>query len=413
MDVSRRKLLGVVAGGGVLGVAASGTAAAMAKVPAAYAADMRMATPFDGEHQAGIVSPQQDRLQFAAFDVLTTDRAALRELLAEWTATARRLTQGREVRTGGGTSGTLDAPPDDTGEAIGLPAAGLTVTFGVGPSLFDDRFGLADRRPAALVDLPHFASDDLDPERTGGDLCIQACAYDEQVALHAIRNLARMGAGVVRMRYVQLGHVRTTGVQAAGTTPRNLMGFKDGTSNLDSTRDALVADQVWVQPGDGPAWMTGGSYLVSRRIRMTIETWDRTSLREQEAVFGRSKVTGAPLSGGNEQSEPDFAAAGPGGGPAIPVDAHVRLAHPSHNGGAQLLRRGYNYADGLDRTGYLDAGLFFLAYQRDPRTQFVRIQQRLAATDSLNEYIRHVGSGIWAVPPGPAPGRPWAAALLA
>ena len=413
MEVSRRRLLGVLAGGGAAGIAASGTAAAMARVPAAYAADVRLATPFDGEHQAGVTTPQQDRLHFAAFDVLTGDRAALRQLLAEWTDTARRLTQGRDVMTSGEAGGTPDAPPDDTGEAMGLPAAGLTLTLGVGPSLFDGRFGLADRRPAALADLPHFASDDLDPERSGGDLCIQACAYDEQVALHAVRNLARMGAGVVQLRYVQLGHVRTTGVQAAGTTPRNLLGFKDGTSNLDSTKEALTAEQVWVQPGDGPAWMAGGSYLVTRRIRMTVETWDRTSLREQEAVIGRTKTTGAPLSGGNEQSEPDLAAAGPAGGLAIAPDAHVRLAHPSRNGGAQLLRRGYNYVDGLDRTGYLDAGLFFMAYQRDPRRQFTRIQQALAADDALNEYIRHVGSGLWAVPPGPAAGRPWAAALLA
>lgn len=158
--------------------------------------------------------------------------------------------------------------------------------------------------------------------------------------------------------------------------------------------------------------MVGGSYLVSRRIRMTIETWDRSSLREQEAVVGRHKGTGAPLGKQAEHDEPDFAATGDDGEPLIAADAHVRLAHPDHNAGAHLLRRGYSFADGVDRLGRMDAGLFFLAYQRDPRRQFVPIQQRLARSDSLNEYIKHESSGLWACPPGVGPGGSWGDTLL-
>jgi deferrochelatase/peroxidase EfeB len=196
-------------------------------------------------------------------------------------------------------------------------------------------------------------------------------------------------------------------------TPRNLFGFKDGTANLKAEEPDLLREHLWVQPGDGPDWMTGGSYLVTRKIRMIIETWDRTSLREQEAIVGRTKGSGAPLSGGGEFDEPDFALQSEGE-PVIPEVAHVRLAHPSTNNGARMLRRGYNFVDGSDGLGRLNAGLFFIAYQRDPRTAFVPVQQQLARHDVMNEYLRHVSSGLFAVPPGVTGGDDfWGAALLA
>jgi deferrochelatase/peroxidase EfeB len=314
--------------------------------------------------------------------------------------------------------GIPEAPPDDTGEAIGLSPARLTLTFGVGPTLFRDadgrdRFGLADRRPPALEDLPEFAGDELDPARSGGDLCIQACADDPQVAVHAVRNLARIGFGTVRVRWSQLGFGRTSSTSSAQHTPRNLMGFKDGTHNVTAEDADLLADHVWARAEDGASWMAGGSYLVARRIRMTVETWDRVSLAEQEAVFGRDKREGAPLTGTREHDEPDFAAIRPDGSPVMPATSHVRLAHPAQNGGAHMLRRGYSYVDGSDTLGRLDAGLFFLAYQRDPRTSFVPVQQRLARADALNEYIRHTGSAVFAVPPGAREGEHWAQALFA
>ncbi|MFD0473863.1 iron uptake transporter deferrochelatase/peroxidase subunit [Nonomuraea thailandensis] len=331
-------------------------------------------------------------MHFVAFDVTTGSRAELVDLLQEWTAAAARLTQGKEAGSFGAAGGSPEAAPDDTGEALGLPASGLTLTIGFGPSLFDRRFGLAARRPAALADLPKFPGEQLIPELSGGDLCVQACAHDPQVAVHAIRNLARIGFGKVSVRWSQLGFGRTSSTSRAQVTPRNLMGFKDGTNNMKLEDAALLRDQLWAAAPDGAGWMAGGTYLVTRKIRMTIETWDRTSLREQEEIFGRDKGEGAPAGKRKEFDPVDLTAMKP--------DAHVRLAHPSSHGNAHLLRRGYNYVDGSDGLGRLDAGLFFIAYQRDPRKQFVPVQMALARTDPLNEYIKHVSSGLFACPPG-------------
>ncbi len=393
---------------GFLGLAGStaGGLAVGAGVGLAVADDGGDAGPavvaFDGLHQAGIVTPTQDRLHIAAFDVVEgTTRADLRELLQAWTAAARRMTAGRAV--GSGVEGAALAPPDDTGEAYDLPAARLTVTFGFGPTLFDDRFGLGARRPAALEPLPALPGDALDPSRSGGDLCVQACADDPQVAFHAVRNLARLGRGTVVMRWSQLGFGRTSKTSDAQQTPRNLMGFKDGTNNVTAEDAAGLEQHVWVGR-EAPDWMRGGTYLVTRRIRMLIEVWDRASLREQERTFGRTKVAGAPLGAVAERDPVDLRARGADGHPVIPARAHIRLAAPSENGGVRILRRGYSFTDGFDpELGQLDAGLFFIAFQRDAHRQFVALQTRLGRDDALNEYIKHVGSGLFAVPGGAAP----------
>ncbi|MGV4986975.1 iron uptake transporter deferrochelatase/peroxidase subunit [Streptomyces sp. NRAIS4] len=390
---SRRALIGWGGAGLALGAAAAGGAVAMTRAgndvdPAA--AEAGGAVQFHGAHQAGIATPVQDRLHFAAFDVKTDDREEFVQLLKDWTAAARRMSAGKPVGEGA-FGGLAEAPPDDTGEALGLKPSRLTLTVGFGPSLFD-RFGLADRRPEALVDLPKFPGDNLDKVRTGGDLCVQACADDPQVAVHAIRNLARIGFGKVAIRWSQLGFGKTSSTTPDAQTPRNLMGFKDGTRNIAGTETDRLKKFVWVGEGDGPAWMTGGSYLVARRIRMNIETWDRTSLQEQEDVFGRDKREGAPVGKAKERDEPFLKAMKP--------DAHVRLAHPDANDGITILRRGYSFTDGTDGLGRLDAGLFFLAYQRDVRKGFIPLQRRLSAHDALNEYIQHVGSAVFAVPPG-------------
>ncbi|MYT44852.1 Dyp-type peroxidase, partial [Streptomyces sp. SID5471] len=250
-------------------------------------------------------------------------------------------------------------------------------------------------RPAALVDLPRFPGDNLDPARGGGDLCVQACADDPQVAVHAIRNLARIGFGKVAVRWSQLGFGKTSSTTPDAQTPRNMFGFKDGTRNIAGTDAKALEQHVWVGARDekgGGAWMAGGSYLVARRIRMHIETWDRTSLREQEDIFGRDKGEGAAVGRKNEHDAPHL--------PSMPPTSHVRLAHPDSNDGIRILRRGYSFTDGTDGLGRLDAGLFFLAYQRDVRQGFVPLQQRLARHDALNEYIQHVGSALFAIPPG-------------
>jgi deferrochelatase/peroxidase EfeB len=369
--------------------------------------------PFFGARQAGVATPAQQRLAFAAYDVVNPDRSALQELLKTWTAAATAMCEGRMVP---GDSTTPAAPPADTGEAVGLPAANLTITIGFGPSLFDARFGLAGRRPAALADLPHFPREQLDENNSNGDLCIQACSDDPMVAFHAIRNLARLGRGTVTMRWSQLGFGKATSTSAVQDTPRNLMGFKDGTRNIETADNTLMDQHVWVGDDTDQAWMRGGSYLVSRKIRMKIEAWDRDYLSDQEAVFGRQKVTGAPLTGGKERDDPNFAAKDPGTGePVIAVDAHMRLAAHENNDGLRILRRGYSYTDGMfSDSGELDAGLFFIAFQRDPRTQFVPLQRKLSASDALNEYIEHVGSGLYACPPGvSSSGDFWGSALFA
>lgn len=415
--LSRRGLLGLALGAGAAGVAVGvGGAAVIARAADTQSAPRADTQPFFGEHQSGITTEVQDHLHFAAFDVMeTTSREELVELLQDWSYAASRMMLGLDVSASGAVGGDPEAPPDDTGEALGLPASNLTITFGFGPTMFraadgTDRFGLADRAPAALAPLPPFLGDDLDPDHTGGDLCVQACADDPQVAVHAVRNLSRIAFGRARLRWSQLGFGRTSRTSAQQQTPRNLFGFKDGTANLLATDEDALAEHVWVSAQDGPAWLAGGSYLVARKIAMKIETWDRVRLSEQEKITGRAKGSGAPLSGGEEFSAPDFTAISASGGTAIDPSSHVARAHPDANGGIRMLRRGYNYVDGNTALGRLDAGLFFLGYVRSPE-RFITVQKSVA-TDLMMEYLLTIGSGIWAVPPAPSEGSFVGAALF-
>jgi deferrochelatase/peroxidase EfeB len=395
---SRRLFLGGALGAAGL-VAAGGAGFGIARADNTdEQPDAAAAVPFYGAHQAGIATPQQDRLAFAAFDVTTTDVDDLRTLLAQWSAAAAQVAAGKPV---GAVETAPESPPIDTGEAMGLPPSQLTITVGFGPSLFDDRFGLAGRRPAALADLPRLPGDDaIEPGRSGGDLCVQACANDPTVAFHVIRNFARLARGTAVLRWSQLGFGRTSSTSTTQDTPRNLMGFKDGTRNIKAEDDADMARYVWVGRETDQPWMRGGSYLVARRIRMLIESWDTDSLADQEKVFGRVKDSGAPLTGTGEFDTPNLRAR-KDGHYVIDLNAHIRLAAPSSNNDERILRRGYSYTDGIDpSTGLLDAGLFFIAYQKDPRRQFVPIQARLGQHDLLNEYIRHTSSALFAVPPG-------------
>jgi deferrochelatase/peroxidase EfeB len=403
MTLSRRRFF-ALAGAGTAGAAALALPGCSSSV--SEATDR---VPFYGEHQAGIITPLQDRLHFAAFDVTTQKRSDLVDLLKEWTTAAQAMTLGREIGKFGAMDGPRLAPPEDTGEAYGLHPARLTLTFGFGPDLFQhqvlgDRFALGTQRPDSLQPLPHFPGDKLDDTRSGGDLCVQACSDDPQVAVHAIRNLVRIGFGRVALRWSQLGFGNRSLASTSQATPRNLFGFKDGTNNLDTQDHELLNSFVWVGSSSAPKWLRGGSYLVARRINMRIETWDRISLQEQEAIIGRHKKQGSPLSGGREFTEPNFASPGDDGEPMIPNHSHLRLAHPAQNGGSQMLRRGYNFADGSNDLGQFDAGLFFMAYTSDPAAHFIPIQTRLASNDRLNEYIQHTGSGLFAIPPGAAQG---------
>lgn len=414
MTLSRRRLLGAVgAGAAVAGAGAAVLATAALSddevTPTSGAAD---AVPFHGRHQAGIVTPAQDRMHFVALDVRTKDRAELVQLLKDWTVASERMTKGLEAKPNGAIGGVPEAAPADTGEALDLPASALTLTIGFGRSLFDNRFGLADALPEALAPLPLFPADDLDPARSDGDICLQACANDPQVAVHAIRNLVRLGFGKVAVRWSQLGFGRTSSTSTTQVTPRNLFGFKDGTRNLKAEEKDRLAEHVWVAKNDGPPWLVDGTYLVARRIRMHIEIWDRTPLLEQEAIVGRTKGTGAPLGQVAEFDEPDLHVRGEGGIPVIGEVAHIRLASSESLNGAKILRRGYNFIDGSDGLGHLDAGLFFICFNRDSRTQFVPMQQALSAKDDMMEYLEHTGSGLYAVPPGVSEGGHWGDTLF-
>jgi deferrochelatase/peroxidase EfeB len=369
--------------------------------------------PFRGRHQGGIInSPVQHHIYAAAFDLVTPRRDDVIGLLRLWTAAAERMTRGEparpaELHAAGGL-----AP--DSGEALGLSAARLSLTFGLGGGLFvkdgKDRYGLAAQRPPAFADLPRFNGDELIEGQTGGDLLVQACADDPQIAFHAVRQLARMAYRVAVVRWAQTGFIPGLGQRQ---TPRNLMGFKDGTSN-PSVHDAAAMQQfVWV--GDeGPDWMRSGSYVVLRRIRIALEHWDRMPLDFQERTFGRHKDSGAPLGRQAEFDPLDLNAADTAGEPVIPENAHVRLAAAASNDGARILRRPYSYNDGTDfiterwepwrRAREYDAGLFFVCYQRDPRTGFIKIFDKLAKFDMLNQFVTHTGGGLFACPGGAAPG---------
>jgi deferrochelatase/peroxidase EfeB len=312
---------------------------------------------------------------------------------------------GLPVGRYGAVNGSYDAPPDDTGDALDLPPSGLTITIGFGPTLFrmkdgTARFGIADRQPDTLHELPRFPGDMLDESICGGDICIQACADDAQVAVHAVRNLVRLAFGSAAVRWSQMGYGKSSSTSHDQPTPRNLFGFKDGTRNITGDDTAGLDSFVWVQPEDAPAWMQGGTYLAVRKIRMTIETWDRSSMREQEATFGRTKKEGAPLSGGSEFTDPDFTVQGRDAVLLIDPTSHMALAHPDSNDGNRILRRAYNYTDGSDGLGRLDAGLFFLSYQRDIDRQFTPMQMRLSRSDRMNEYVKYLSSATFAIPPG-------------
>jgi deferrochelatase/peroxidase EfeB len=360
------------------------------------------AVPFHGEHQAGIVTPPQRYLSFAAFDLARSSRRALRGLLQRWTAAGVAITAGREYAPA---QGELSIDP---GEAVDLAPSRLTVTFGFGPTLFEqdgrDRFGLAHLRPPMLAPLPPLAGDVLDPASSGGDLCVQACADDPQVTFHAIHLLSMVAGPVARLRWLQLGF--RGGVSAADNRQpsRNLLGFKDGTNNIPLDDDAAMNRFVWARQ---PGWMDGGTYLTARRIQIVFSGWDDRGVREQERAIGRYKRSGAPLGAHREHDPVNLTATDSRGDPVIPIDAHVRVASQrDNNGGERILRRGYAFsigatAGGLDGGGHqLGAGLFFIAFTRDPTRQLIPLLRRVTTHDALTTFTVHTASAMFAVPGG-------------
>ena len=318
-------------------------------------------------------------------DLATEDLETIRGIFKSWTTYIARMMQGELVEAY--KSNTM-LPPTDTGEAVGMGTERLTITVGVSPT-FLDKLKLTSKKLPELEDLPKFARDQLQEDFTGGDICIQACAEDAQVAFHAVRNLLRKGREHLTLKWSQTGYAAIT---SQGSTPRNLFGFKDGTANVTSQDD--FDRVIWC---DQDNWMKNGTYLIVRRVQMHLETWDRTSLKEQENTFGRHRDSGAPLGAVDEFDPVDLELKDDKGNLVIPEDCHVRLAKEV---GEEIYRRAFSYANGIDpRTGQFDAGLLFISFQKDPQ-QFIKVQKNLGTKDKLNEYITHVGSGLFAILPG-------------
>ncbi|MBA9029071.1 iron uptake transporter deferrochelatase/peroxidase subunit [Peribacillus huizhouensis] len=391
--VSRRdilKLTGVGAAGVAIGATSlGGVIKAMGSDVFEPVADSTRAinkVDFYGKYQSGITTPVQTNIYFASLDVLFTSKKDLQELFQKWTPLVERLMNG-ELMVDLTTNTRI--PTGDTGEAAGMDVANLSITIGVGPSLFD-KLGISHLKPAELKDLPHFPKDQLQKEFTGGDICIQACADDPQVAFHAVRNLVRAASGKVEIKWSQAGF---NSFPADGGTPRNLFAFKDGTVNPTITDEKDLNKVVWVDKG----WLKDGTYLVARKIQMHLETWDRTSLKDQEATFGRYRDSGAPFGKTKEFDDFDVEAKDSKGEYIMPDTSHVHLARKS---GARILRRSYSYASGvMSNTGEHDAGLIFISFQKDP-AQFTTVQNSLGRLDKMNEYITHRGSAVFACFPG-------------
>lgn len=395
MSVRRRSFLkGALAGAGAMGAVAGGLAApalvrggALATLPAAST------VPFHGAHQAGVALPAQAHSMSASFDVIASGKAELLDLFRTLTDRARALTEGGAPAALG-----ITAPSADSG-VLGPAVAPdrLTVMVGVGASLFDERYGLGARKPARLTSMKTFPNDSLDPAWCHGDVLVQLGADNADAAVHALRDIARTTRGAMQVRWRMGGFVSPP--RPSGT-PRNLMGFKDGIANPDVTNRAEMARLVWVgRGGSEPAWTEGGSYQVMRLIRMRVEFWDRVSVAEQENIIGRRRDTGAPLDGVHERDVPQFASDPIGN--VIPLTSHIRRANPrtKETDNSRILRRAFNYDQGIDAAGNLDMGLIFTCFQRDIEKQFETVQKRLV-DEPLVDYISPFGGGYFFVLPG-------------
>jgi deferrochelatase/peroxidase EfeB len=371
--------------------AAAGAPPNAAAVAGHAAAAQRV--PFEGARQAGVLTERQPYAILMAFDAITASPAELAEGVRQLSVRGRQLAAGYDALLGS----PADGPTPDSG-LLGPKVVpdGLTVTIGVGASLFDGRYGLAARKPAGLKAMPVFGDDAIVAGETHGDVLLQLCGNSEDGLLHALRDLMRATRGVLAPRWKVEGFLPPAGHgRGAG---RNLLGFKDGTANPDTADDALMRRLVFDD--------AGGTYAVVRVIRNRVEFWDRVARPEQELMIGRLKDTGAPLGRKMETDDPGYG--DDPKGRRIPLDAHMRLARPRTPAteAQRILRRGYNYSRGIDEAGQLDMGLIFVAFNRDVERQFEAVQARLAG-EPLVDYIVPTGGGYFYLPRGAADAQDW------
>lgn len=354
--------------------------------------------PLYGDHQAGILTPQQASMMLVAFDVLASDKADLERLLRLLTARFDFLTRGGPAPD----TPNPRLPPMDSG-ILGaeIYPDNLTITASVGSSLFDERFGLQKQKPKKLQQMTSFPNDSLDASLCHGDLLLQICANTNDTVIHALRDIIKHTPDLLSVRWRREGFISNHAARSRGKeTPINLLGFKDGTANPDSHDKSLMDDVVWVtKQQQEPAWATGGSYQAVRIIQFHVESWDRTPLKEQQTIFGRDKHSGAPLGMKSEHDVPDYAADPDGN--VIALDAHIRLANPrtKETQSGLMMRRGYSYSLGATKSGQLDMGLLFVCYQHDLEKGFLTVQGRLNG-EALEEYVKPIGGGYFFALPG-------------
>jgi deferrochelatase/peroxidase EfeB len=353
--------------------------------------------PFYGLHQSGVTTPQPAAALIVSFDVLAEDRAGLERLF-------RTLTDRIAFLMKGGEAATLDPryPAPDNG-LLGprVFPDNLTVTVALGASLFDDRYGLQKLRPTRLIAMEQFPNDALEAHNCHGDVVLQFCSNTAETNIHALRDILRHTPDLLALRWKIDGFLPPHTIKKLGKeTVRNLLGFKDGTANLDASEEKLINEIVWAQPNsDEPAWTAGGTYQVVRVIRIFVERWDRDALVDQQQIIGREKAGGAPLTYANEHDLPDYATDTKG--ERVPLTAHIRLANPRTPATepSRILRRSYNYSRGVTNAGQLDMGLLFVCFQSDLAAGFLTVQSRLNG-EQLEEYIKPVGGGYFFVLPG-------------
>ena len=406
-NLQRRRIL---MGMGVAGAALAGGALSCPAMAAANPANAQVTQApssdktqdhhdFHGQHQNGIVTPRPAAGMLVAFDVLATDREGLERLL-------RTLNERIAFLMKGGPVAQVDPklPPVDSG-ILGpvVSPDNLTITVSVGDSLFDERFALAKIKPKHLSRMQGFPNDALDPAQCHGDLSLQFCANTADTNIHALRDIVKNLPDLLLVRWKQEGTVPPQAPAKPGEpaqSARNFLGFRDGSANPDSNDNTAMNQIVWVQPDSGePQWAVNGSYQAVRIIRNFVERWDRTPLQEQESIFGRNKASGAPMDGARETDVPDYSKDPHGKVPKL--DAHIRLANPrtAQTRNSLILRRPFNYSNGVNKNGQLDMGLLFICYQRDLEQGFIAVQTRLNG-EPLEEYLKPVGGGYFFTLPG-------------